>query len=337
MDRWLSIGLLRTIAQLCPEYPVRPEASQQWPAWESRLAHRVPAAKAESSRDSLLQMLVDHLTHPDHDVRRTACLGLAFFGRAGGRAAAAVRAARVSEPLRHDVLRRLGEPSELDTTGFPWDHTMVQPELDLDSIAGECESLWVRANGGALDYPIAVPKWAFLQYLVDRHGMLLHGSRSAGIDVLRPVSHSWGGGRTSDQPGVFAVDHALMAMYFGIVDRTRVPHLSNGLSELTGPDGTPVRGFQLGTDLIALAGRPFIDATVYIVPPDTFSIMGELTSLVPVRPLASLPVAPQDFPLLEYLWGTDLGPLASQFADEHPALRDVGFWATKRSALSAER
>jgi hypothetical protein len=59
------------------------------------------------------------------------------------------------------------------------------------------------------------------------------------------------------------------------------------------------------------------------------------TSLVPVRPLASLSIAPVDFPLLEYLWGTDLGPLSSQFTDEHPALQDVAFWATKRSALSA--
>jgi hypothetical protein len=281
--------------------------------------------------------LVEHLDHPDHDVRRTAGLGLAFFGHAGARAAAAVQAARISEPLRHDVLRRLGEPSELDTTGFPWDLTMTQPELDLDAIAAECEALWAGADGGALDYAISVPKWAFLQYLVARHGMLLHGSRTAGIDLLHPVSHSGGGGRTSDQPGVFAVNHALMAMYFGIMDRTKVPNLSNSLHELTGPDGTSVRGFRLGLDFIALSDRPFVDATVYVVPRDTFSMMGELTSLVPVRPLASVPITPPDFPLLEYLWGTDLGPLASQFTDEHPGLQDVGFWATKRSAVSAER
>jgi hypothetical protein len=182
-----------------------------------------------------------------------------------------------------------------------------------------------------------VPKWAFLHYLVDRHGVLLHGSRTAGIDVLRPVSRSGGGTRTSDQPGVFAVDHALMAMYFGIVDRSKVPNLSNALYELTGPDGTSVRGFRLGLNFIALSGRPFIDATVYILPPDTFSKMGEWTSLVPVRPLASVSIAPKDFPLLEYLWGTDLGPLSSQFTDEHPGLQDVGFWASKRSARSAER
>ena len=250
-----------------------------------------------------------------------------------------MQAARLPAPLRHDVLRRLGAPSVLDPTGFPWDLATLQPTLDLDAIAPECESLWARADGGPLDYPsgqIAVPKWAFLEYLVERRGLLLHGSRTPGIDVLHPVSRSGGGTRVSDQPGVFAVDHALMAMYFGVVDRSSVPHLSNSLVELTGPDGTPVRGLRLGTDFVALAGRPFVDATVYVLPPGTFSKLGEWTSLVPVRPLASLAVAPEDFPLLEELWGTDLGPLASQFTDEHPGLQDVAFWATKRSARSAQ-
>lgn len=343
-DRWLAVGLLRAAAQLCPAYPMRPEVSSQWPAWESRLAHRVPPANVESSRDALLRLLAEHLEHSDYDVRRTACLGLGFCGGAGDRAPAAAavraaaRAARISEPLRHDVLRRLGEASELDTTGFPWDLTMVQPDLDLDAIAADCESLWARATAGAgaaLDSSIGVPKWAFLRYLVERRGLLLHGSRVAGVDVLRPVSHSWGGGQTADQPGLFAVDHALMAMYFGVIDRSKVPHMSNGGSKLTSLDGKRVRGFHLGLDFVALTERPFVDATVYVVPPDTFSPMGELTNLVPVQPLAGVPIAPEDFPLLEYLWGTDLGPLGSQFTEEHPALRDVGFWATKRSALSA--
>jgi hypothetical protein len=337
-DRWLTIGLLRTMARLGPEYPLRPEESQQWPAWESRLAHRVPAAKVDSSRGALLRTLAEHVGHPDYDVRRAAGLGLAFFGRAAGSAAPAVRAAPLSEALRHDVLRRLGEPSQLDPAGFPWDLTMAQPELDLDAVAAACEALWARAAGGPLDHPLPVPKWAFLQYLVDHHGLLLHGSHTAGIDVLRPVSHSWGGGRISDQPGVFAVGHALMAMYFGTMDRTKVPNLSNGLYQLTAPDSTTLPGFHLATDFVALSGRPFVEATVYVLPPDTFSMLGELTSLVPVRPLASVPIEPQDFPLLEDLWGSDLGPLSAQFTrDGYPALRDVGLWASKRSARSAER
>jgi hypothetical protein len=338
-DRWLTIGLLRTLARLGPGYPLRPEESQQWPAWESRLAHRAPAVKAEAARGALLRALAEHLAHPDYDVRRAAGLGLAFFGPAGGGAAPAVRAAPLAEALRHDVLRRLGQCSRLDPAGFPWDLTMVQPALDADALAPTGEALWARAAaGGALDDPFPVPKWAFLQHLVDRRGLLLHGSRTAGIDVLRPVSHSWGGGRISDQPGVFAVGHALMAMYFGIIDRTKVPNLSNGLYWLTAPDGTTMPGFHLATDFVALAGRPFVEATVYVLPPDTFSLLGELTSLVPVRPLASVAVAPQDFPLLEDLWGSDLGPLSAQFAqDEYPALRHAGLWASKRSARSAER
>lgn len=86
---------------------------------------------------------------------------------------------------------------------------------------------------------------------------------------------------------------------------------------------------------MALSARPFIDATVYIVAPDTFTLMGELTSLVPVRPMARLAVTPSDFPLLEFLWGTGFGSLNVQFSDDFPYLQDIGTWATKRSALSA--
>ena len=42
------------------------------------------------------------------------------------------------------------------------------------------------------------------------------------------------------------------------------------------------------------------------------------------------------FPLLEYLWGSDLSGLNAQFPADLPYLRDVGFWASKRSDQSAQ-
>ena len=213
---------------------------------------------------------------------------------------------------------------------------MDEPPLDLDTIAPECERQWAARTRGDLDYRITVPKWAFLQYLVARHGILLHGSGTSGIDRLEPVSRSWGGSRITGQPGLFAVDHALMAMYFGIIDRTQdVPYMSNGLKIRTRPDGQRERRVHLGVEFVGLAARPFRDATVYILPRETFSKMGEFTSLVPVEPLARLNVSPDDFPLLERLWGSDVGPLASQFGAMFPFLRDVGTWPTKRSQFSS--
>jgi hypothetical protein len=42
-----------------------------------------------------------------------------------------------------------------------------------------------------------------------------------------------------------------------------------------------------------------------------------------------------DFPLLEHLWGSDLGPLSGQWGRRWPFLQDAGFWPSKRSELSA--
>ena len=336
-DRWLQIGLLRELAQACPEYPLQPEvALYQWPRWEAQLPYTSPPRHVDHWQSTLLSLLVDLLGHEDYDVRRNAAFGLAFFGASERGVSSEVRrASKLGPHVRHDLLRRLGETSELDPAGFPWDIAMIQPTIDLDAISEPCEWLWAEAHGGDLDYAIPVEKWAFLRYLVERRGLLLHGSRTSGIDVLQPISRSGGGTHISDQPGVFAVDHALMAMYFGIVDRTRVPSLSNGVYELPRPGGGVQACFHLGVEFAALAARPFIDATVYVVAPDTFTLMGELTSLVPVRPLAKLAVAPSDFPLLEFLWGSGFGPLTSQFSDDYPYLQDIGTWATKRSQLSA--
>ncbi len=347
-DRWLGIGLLRALAQLAPGYPRRPEVSQVWPLWESRFVHAAPPQRMTGLRDEVLSVVVDHLDHDDHDVRRNAALVLALFGRAGRTATdQVINAPRLPETLRHEVLRRLGPRrssgpgphpgpfDHLDQAGWPWDLHLTQPAVDLDRIAADCERQWAQAPGD-LDYRIDVPKWEFLHYLVQRHGVLLHGSATPDIDTLTPRSRSWGGGRTAGQPGIFAVDHALMAMYFGILDRRTIPNLSNEI--WTGKrrsDGTAVRCFTLGVEFASLAARPFVDATIYILPARTFSMMGELTSLTPVQPLARLAISPADYPLLEHVWGGDIGPLSTQFGQRFPFLRDVGWWPVKRSARSA--
>jgi len=334
-DRWLRIGLLRGLGQLGRGYPRRPEVSLVWPQWVSRLAVSHPPLTGESAA-ALLGTLVEHLDHDDYDVRRNAAFAIGLVGTDGRAVAAAVeKAPRLREGIRHDVLHRIRSIASprgahrfdhLDARVWPWDLEMTNPAVDLIAIGPSCERQWT--TGG--DYRIDVPKWQFLHYLVERHGVVLHGSRMAGLDVLTPRSRSWGGGRTAGQPGVFAVDHALMAMYFGIVDRSRVPNMSNGIGRSRHPTGGLQRTFRLGIEFASLAARPFTEATVYVLPAETFTMMGELTSLTPVRPLASLAVSPGDFPLLDRLWGSDIGPLSVQFGDRFPFLADVGCWPSKR-------
>jgi hypothetical protein len=332
-DRRVRIGILRELAQLCPRFS-NADPLGHYPRWEAPLLYRRPVDIGDEGRMQVADALSQRLGDGDLDVVRNAAIGLALCNPSKRLIDALRAAASVPERLRQEVLVRLGDATE-SPPYEPDALALSDPPADYDAIAAECELLWARADGGELKYSIPVPKWQFLQYLVDRYGVQLHGSRTAGIDVLKPVSRSGGGNRTSDQPGVFAVDHAIMAMYFGIIDRSRVPNLSNAIFTYTHSDGTTRRYYNLATEWLSLSARPFIDATVYVLPADTFTFMGEWTSLVPVKPLARLSVTPEDFPLLEYLFGSDLGPLANEFGEQNPYLRHVGIWATTRSDRSA--
>jgi putative sterol carrier protein len=333
--RWLQIGILRQMARACPRCSVRQDAVAHWPAWEARLIHRDPVLLDSETVRSVVRALAGLIDHDDYDVRRNAALGLALCTPSPSIIDAVRGASRLDEGLRSDVLCVLGAGAGARPALDPAALALTDPAIDLDTIAAACEHLWRRADGGELDYDIPVPKWQFLQYLVERHGVMLHGSRVPDIGELRPISRSGGGGRTADQPGVFAVDHALMAIYFGVVDRTRVPSLSNAIYSLAAPDGRSRRYFRLGAEFISLAERPFIEASVYVLRRDTFTMYGEWTSLVPVKPLAWLRVRPDEFPLLEYLWGSDLAGLHAQFSADLHFLRDVGFWASRRSDRTA--
>lgn len=321
-DRWLRIGLIRTLAQLGPRYPRLRERSLMWPEWEEDLVVTAPAADVTDQR--AVTVLTEQLAHDDSDVRRNAAFALALYGHAAESSA-------IEPGLRAEVHTLVDRTPriEADPTGWPWGLHMIVPPVDLDRIAAACERQWATADGGDLSYAIDVPKWQFLHYLVERRGLLLHGSQTAAIEALEPRSRSWGGGRIAGQPGVFAVDHAPFAMYFALIDKTRASNTPNAIYDVRRPDGVRHRCFFLSINSIAIADRPFTNATIYILPPDNFSKLGELTSVVPVKPLARLAIEPADFPLLNRLWGSDLGPLRHQFGARYPFLGDVGAWPTK--------
>ena len=217
-NRWLRIGLLRELAKMCPKYSAKKAASiNEWPRWESHWVHRLTGNPGSNLATRILPTFADGLNDPDHDVKRNAMIGLALFGTLPPEAANQVeKASGLCERLRADVLKRGGRRMGASAT-CNCDLDMYEPDIDLDTYADRCERVW-STGGTHLD--ATLPKWIFLKYLAERHGLMLHGSRVADIDILRPLNKSGGSSRTADQPGVFAVDHASMAMYFGIIDRS---------------------------------------------------------------------------------------------------------------------
>ena len=71
-----------------------------------------------------------------------------------------------------------------------------------------------------IQYNLAVPKWQFLNYLVEKHKIVLHGSGNINITLFEP--------RKADdinefgsQKAVFAAVDGVWAMFFAIVDREK--------------------------------------------------------------------------------------------------------------------
>ena len=98
-------------------------------------------------------------------------------------------------------------------------------------------------------------------------------------------------------------------MYFAIADRNVVTSLVNGCIHLDDSAGvTSYYYFSVNHD--AVTSQPWVNGTVYVLPRDTFepepeeSWLGrrctptQWASHRPVRPMARLTVAPDDFPFL---------------------------------------
>lgn len=198
----------------------------------------------------------------------------------------------------------------------------VDPGPDLSS---SFDTVWERALGSGDCPMIEVPnevRWQFLCHLADTRGVVLHGSGDAGIAVFEPrqaIDLSPFG----NQKAVYAAADGIWAMFFAIVDRERIPSVTNACVRLADAAGTvspPQYVFSISRS--ALPNLPWRSGTVYVLPGDTFELqptlrfgefevrVPQLASFVAVRPLARVAVEPGDFPFLSQIRGHDDDRLA---------------------------
>ena len=165
-------------------------------------------------------------------------------------------------------------------------------------------------------------RWQFLCHLADARGFVLHGSGDPGIDLFEPrqaIDLSAFG----NQKAVYAAGDGLWAMFFAIVDRDRVPSVTNACVRLVDAAGkvSPPR-YVFSISRTELPNRPWRSGTVYVLPGDSFTLqpplrfgefevrIPQLASLVAVRPVARVAVEPADFPFLSDIRGHDDDRLA---------------------------
>ena len=194
-------------------------------------------------------------------------------------------------------------------------HFLPQPTADWgDETIASFEKLFAeaveRGAGEAIDYTLNAPKWQFLCYLCDHKNILLHGSGNADIAEFE-TRKSQDVNEFGNRQAVYAASDGIWPIYFAVMDRENyVTSLVNSCVRVIeeGEKRGPYYFFSINGD--ALPHQPWRNGTIYLLPADTFEKqpraqyrgmeidLAQWASLVPVRPLAKLAVAPEDFPFL---------------------------------------
>jgi hypothetical protein len=177
---------------------------------------------------------------------------------------------------------------------------LESPVVDLgdEKVESFEAALAATSPGEAVEYHLPWPKYELLHYLVERRGLLLHGSNRATVRRLEPRDQ----GDFEGKPvrAVFATDDEIWPIYFAVVDRSLVRGLAN--------DCIHVRrdGVRRSRYLFAITGDPadagsWTTGAVYAVRRRTFVQQPqprEWLSPVAVEPVCAVAVDPGDFPFV---------------------------------------
>lgn len=203
------------------------------------------------------------------------------------------------------------------------DYWLQRPTIGIDSqIRSDIDRLFVRIKTAGtntqIDYTFPIPKWQFLCYLADQHGVVLHGTGDRQIQVFEPRPSN-DLSEFGAQTAVYAAGDGLWAMFYAILDRSHHPMSTSNacirLVDEAGQVSEPQYVFSISQSV--LRQQPWREGTIYLLPGDTFvnqpSLrfgpfevrIPQLASLVPVKPFAHLEVIPEDFPFLKDIRGLD--------------------------------
>lgn len=172
------------------------------------------------------------------------------------------------------------------------------------------DSTLAQGPNATIDYHLPYPKVDFLNYICDWRGYVAHGTPLKDLSVLQPVRYSHDSSEFGNRRQIFCSPDGAWAMWFSILDKSRIRVTENGCVRLgRGPGRIKYYHFDLPAE--NKVDPPFIDGMMYIARaadfPDHHPIplldrfdaeFEEWGSVDPVTPLAKLPVRPVDFPYL---------------------------------------
>lgn len=209
---------------------------------------------------------------------------------------------------------RLGERLGIDVAG-----ATEGPGITTDAARRETfEDLIAaaRAGDGILDAAACpYPLHELLTHVVVEHGLLLHGSNHATLEVLEPRPAR---DYDTELVSVVACDDGIWPIFYAVVARNRVNGVFTGCLHLGRPPHLRrFYMFALGGD--GAAATSWTRGAVYALPRAGFRREWgqEWVSAEPVRPVLRVPVGPEDFPLRDVA----VGATAAEFRHVIPHLR----------------
>lgn len=150
--------------------------------------------------------------------------------------------------------------------------------------------------GGTIDYRIERPKHEFLRYATERRDLLLHGSPRPGIEEFAPREQT--DFRQRLVTAVFATSDGIWPLFFAVIRRAKGESIINTCIQVRETRG--LRCFYyFSTSTDPRARDSWAPGFVYVFAKDGFRKHPrgpEWTCAAPVRPVAVLPVTPNDFP-----------------------------------------
>ncbi len=204
-------------------------------------------------------------------------------------------------PSTHPTLRQIAADM-LSLLAVRALHLLERPAMSVDrqKAAAFDSTLAAAVNSPAksVSYALPYPKYEFLRYVSEHHGLLLHGSNGLPRSQLEPRLQTTFFGQPAT--AVFATPDDIWSIFFAIVNNDGfVGSKRNGCIRI-GLENS-VRKFYWFSLSTAMRDREgeLCEGTVHLLPTSAFrrsDIPDEWKSDVPVVPIAALRVAPADFP-----------------------------------------
>ena len=178
----------------------------------------------------------------------------------------------------------------------------AEKKLLFDKIYQEA----LAKEGNIIEFEGPYSKKEFLDYVVKNYDVVLHGSNNKDIGEFEPRQANCASKKFGNMIGVYATEDDVLPMFYAIKDTEKFQGTAqSGYSRAHNEDGGVIdKKYEFKISPHLLEVQPWSDGIVYILPKNSFeqgtdddgNAIDEWMSKTPVKPIAKLNLAPEEFP-----------------------------------------